>query len=157
MKRMLILLLLLLMLTPALAEDSPFAPFALTLPEGTQLTENEGSHTVILEDTRVVVQLIPRVPDESPAEALPQLMVQFAPKAVLGEDLPLMEGCVGMLSADENSLGEGIDQLVAMVLYEGDLLILSAYDTTGDTEAAAALLDALLQGVTVGGELIYIN
>ena len=106
--------------------------------------------------TRVVVMMIPRVPDADPAEAIIRMMTQFEPQAVIGEDIPLTDGFIGLTALNTDKFGEGVDQTTVMILCaHGDLLILSGYDLTGDGEAVGALLDALLTGLTADGVNIY--
>ena len=157
MKKLLCILLMLLMTLPALAqEENPFAPYAFTLPEGAALEEHEGTYTVVSGMTRVVVMMIPRVPDADPAEAIIRMMTQFEPQAVIGEDIPLTDGFIGLTALNTDKFGEGVDQTTVMILCaHGDLLILSGYDLTGDGEAVGALLDALLTGLTADGVNIY--
>ena len=159
MKKLLCILLMLLMIFPALAQESdPFAPYAMTLPEGAVLEENEGTYTVVSGMTRVVVMVIPRVPDAEPTEAIIRMMTQFEPQAIIGEDIPLTEGFTGLMALNADKFGEGVDQTTIMILCEhGDLLILSGYDLTGDGEAVSALLEALLAGLTAEGTPIYIT
>ena len=159
MKKLLCILLMLLMTFPALAEEeNPFAPYALSLPEGAVLEEYEGTYTVVSGMTRVVVMVIPRVPDAEPAEAIIRMMTQFEPQAVIGEDIPLAEGFTGVQALNEDKFGEGVDQTTIMILCaHGDLLILSGYDLEGDGEAVTALLEALLTGLTAEGAPIYIT
>lgn len=143
----------------ALAEEAnPFAPYTLTVPEGAELEESEGTYTIVSGMTRVVVIPIPRVPDENPAEAVIRLMNQFAPLAVIGEDLPTQAGFTGLMAVGDDAFGEGVDQLTAMLLSDaGDLLILSGHDLTGDEEKVNALMDALLASLTVDGEKIILT
>lgn len=159
MKKLLCILLTLMFVLPALAEeDSPFAPYALTAPEGAALSAGEGAPVFVSGTTRAVVQYISRVPDEAPAEALVRMMGQFAPEAVIGEALATAEGFSGLTAIQADSFGEGIDTRIAMVLSDaGDLLILSAYDMAGDGESAARLLDALLAALTLDGESVLLS
>ena len=154
MKKMLCILLMLMFAFPALAQDAnPFAPYALTSPEGAVLEEGEGSLTFVRGSTRVVAQVIARVPDEDPAEAVIRMMTQFEPFAVIGEDLPAAEGFVGVTALNEDKFGDGVDLITVMILgSDGDLLILSAYDLGGDENAAQLLLDELLCTLTVEGQ-----
>ena len=152
MKKLLCILLMLLMTFPALAQESdPFAPYALTLPEGAALEEHEGTYTVVSGMTRVVVMMIPRVPDADPAEAIIRMMTQFEPQTVIGEDILLADGFTGLTALNTDKFGEGVDQTTVMILCaHGDLLILSGYDLSGDTQAVQTLLDALLTTLTAG-------
>ncbi len=154
MKKMLCILLMLMFAFPALAQDAnPFAPYALTSPEGAVLEEGEGSLTFVRGSTRVVAQVIARVPDEDPAAAVIRMMTWFEPFAVIGEDLPAAEGFVGVTALNEDKFGDGVDLITVMILgSDGDLLILSAYDLGGDEEAAQLLLDELLCALTAEGQ-----
>lgn len=154
MKKLLcILLALLTLIIPALAEEAnPFAPYVLTAPEGAALEDGEGSLVFVAENARVVAQVIDRVPDADPAEAILRMMTQFEPFAIVGGDIAAAEGFVALSAVNEEKFGEDIDMITVMVLSEGgDLLILSAYDMTGDEARARALLDGLLQTLTVDG------
>ncbi len=159
MKKLLCILLMLMFILPAYAEEvNPFAPYALTLPEGAELVENEGSWTIVDGVTRVVVMVIDRVPDDDPAEAVIRMMTQFEPEAVIGEDVPMAEGFTGLTALNTDKFGDGVDQITVMVLsHEGDLLILSGYDLDGDEEKVQALLDAILNAITVDGNTIVLN
>lgn len=154
-----ILLAILSFISPVLAEDAnPFAPYTLTAPEGAVLEEGEGSLTFVEGNTRVVAQVIDRVPDADPTEAVIRMMTQFEPFAIIGEDLALADGFVGVTALNEDKFGEGVDMITVMVLsQEGDLLILSGYDLTGDGEKAQTLLDALLAALTVDGVKILLT
>lgn len=142
-----------------LAEDAnPFAPYVLTAPEGASLEEGEGSLTFVQGNTRVVAQVISRVPDADPAEAMLRMMTQFEPFAIIGEDLPAADGFVAVTALNADKFGDGVDMITVMVLSaEGDLLILSGYDLDGDGEKAQALLDSLLETLTVDGMNIIIT
>lgn len=160
MKKLLCILLAMLMFgSLALAEEeNPFAPYALTIPEGAELVENEGSWTIVDGVTRVVVMVIDRVPDENPADAVIRMMTQFEPEAVIGEDLPLAEGFTGLTALNTDKFGEGVDQITVMVLsHEGDLLILSGYDLEGDEDKVQTLLDAILNAITVDDAKIVLT
>ena len=152
-KRFCILLMLLMLFSLALAEETnPFAPYELTAPEGVVLEEGEGSLTFVQGNTRAVAQVIDRVPDEDPAEALLRMMAQFEPFAILGEDVPVAEGFVAVSAVNADKFGDSVDLHIVMVLSDdGALLILSAYDLEGDSDAALALLDGLLADLTADG------
>lgn len=140
-----------------LAEEPPFGPYVLTAPEGAEVEAGEASHTFVSGMTRVVAMYISRVPDADPAEAIIRMMPQFEPSAVIGEDVPMVEGYVGLSAVNTDRFGEGVDQLTVMVLSSaGDLLILSGYDMQGDESAVQALLDALLETLTVDGTKIVL-
>ncbi len=153
MKRILCILLMLLICTlPALAEENPFAPYCLTVPASVELTETEGTFTFVHGKTRVVAMVIERVPDENPDGAIIRMMGQFEPDAVIGDDLPMAEGFVGLQAVNQDKFGEGLDQLNVMILgSDGNLLILSGYDLDGDEEQVRLLLDTLLSTLTVDG------
>lgn len=159
MKKLLCILLMLILPLPALAEEaSPFAPYVLTVPADAEFVSSEGVFTFVRETSRIVVQYISRVPDDVPSEAIIRLMGQFDPAAVIGEDLPVSEGCVGLTATHADCFGKGIDLRIAMVLSsEGDLLILSAHDLSEDNESAASLLDELLSTLTLHGEGVLLS
>ena len=160
MKKLLcILLACLCVALPAAAEEAnPFAPYILTAPEGAALEDGEGSLVFVAGQSRAVAQVIDRVPDADPAEAILRMMTQFEPFAVIGEDVAAVEGFVALSAVNEDKFGEGIDMFTVMVLSaQGDLLILSAYDMAGDGARALALLDGLLESLAVDGECIIIS
>lgn len=160
MKRYLCILLACLALAlPAAAEEAnPFAPYVLTAPDGAELADGEGSLVFVAENARVVAQVIDRVPDADPAEAILRMMTQFEPFAVIGEDIAAAEGFVAVSAYNEDKFGDGVDMITVMVLSrEGDLLILSAYDMEGDETRAQALLDGLLESLTVDGAPVIPN
>lgn len=137
---------------PALAEENPFAPYCLTVPDSVELTETEGTFTFVHGKTRVVAMVIERVPDENPGGAIIRMMGQFEPDAVIGDDLSMVEGFVGLQAVNQDRFGEGLDQLNVMVLgSDGNLLILSGHDLDGDEEQVRLLLDTLLSTLTVDG------
>lgn len=163
-KKLLALLMAALMLcAPALAESGAemLAPFALATPPGVTVQVNDASLIYVAENgsTRVVAMVIDRVPDPEGdhAAALMTLMAQFAPDAEVGEALLLTPGFYGLSAvtpaALEGASGEMVEQLTVMVLrqtaLEGQLLILSGYDLSGDAAAVQALIDLLLNAVTV--------
>lgn len=124
MKRMICILLMLLFALPVTAQENPFAPFTLTVPEEVTVEAGEGSCTFIHGQTRVVALLIERVPDENPADSVIRMMGQFDPAAVIGEDVPAAEGFSGVEAATKDKFGPGIDGLTVMILsHEGELLI----------------------------------
>lgn len=159
MKRILcILLMLLICALPALAEENPFAPYCLTVPDSVELTETEGRFTFVHGKTRVVAMVIERVPDENLGGAIIRMMGQFEPDAVIGDDLFMAEGFVGLQAVNQDRFGEGVDQLNVMVLgSDGNLLILSGHDLEGDEEQVRLLLDTLLSTLTVDGAKIVQN
>lgn len=157
MKRIICILLMLLFALPALAEN-PFAPYEIALPEGAVLEAGEGSHAIAADKTRVVVMVIPRVPDADPESALQRMVFQFDPDAVLEDAIPLAEGYVGVTALSEDRFGEGVDQLNLFILSaEGDLLILSGYDLEGDEDKVQSLLDAILHQLTANGDPLVLT
>jgi len=149
MKKTLCILLAILMFSlPALAEENPFAPYQLSVPEGAALEESESYHTVVSGMTRVVVIRIDRVPDADPASAILRLMSHFDADAVIGEKITVAEGYTAVQALTEDKHGKGIDALTVMILSpEGDLLILSGYDMNGDGDALQTLMDTLLSSL----------
>lgn len=157
MKRIICILLMLLFALPALAEN-PFAPYEIALPEGAVLEAGEGSHAIAADKTRVVVMVIPRVPDADPESALQRMVFQFDPDAVLEDAIPLAEGYVGVTALSEDRFGEGVDQLNLFILSAaGDLLILSGYDLDGDEDKVQSLLDAILHQLTANGDPLVLT
>ena len=157
MKRIICILLMLLFALPALAEN-PFAPYEIALPEGAVLEAGEGSHAIAADKTRVVVMVIPRVPDADPESALQRMVFQFDPDAVLEDAIPLAEGYVGVTALSEGRFGEGVDQLNLFILSaEGDLLILSGYDLEGDEAKVQTLLSAILHQLTTNGDPLVLT
>ena len=158
MKRMICILLMLLFALPVTAQENPFAPFTLTVPEEVTVEAGEGSCTFIHGQTRVVALLIDRVPDENPADAVIRMMGQFDPAAVIGEDVPAAEGFSGVEAATKDKFGPGIDGLTVMILsHEGELLILSGYNMAGSEVHVRGLLDTLLSGLTVDGAPVVLK
>lgn len=156
MKRMLCSLLAVLLLAfAACAEET--VVFDVALPEGVQMEQGESSVTYVYGMTRVVAMTIERVPDAEPSEAVIRMMAQFDPDAVIGADLVMAEGYVGLEAEATDKFGEGVDQLTVMILSGGgDLFILSGYDMNGDETRTQALLDTLLAALTVDGERIVL-
>lgn len=136
---------------PAPAE-SPFSPYALTTPAETQLTQKDGTFTFVRGDTRVVAMTIERVPDAAPADAVIRMMNQFDPQSVIGADIPLTEGFVGLTAVNQDVTGEGFTKTSVMVLSrDGSLLILCGYSLKKDEAQVTRLLNDLLAGLTVDG------
>ena len=155
MKKLLCILMMLLFAFPVLAQENPFAPYEIALPQGAVLESSEGSYAFVMGQTRVVAMVISRVPDDDPESAVLRMMSQFDPDAVLEEVIPMAEGYVSATALSEGRFGEGVDQLNVLILsQEGELLILSGYDLEGDESKVQTLLDALLAHLTVGGESI---
>ena len=150
MKRIICILLMLLFAFPAFAQENPFAPYEIAIPDGAVLENGEGSHTFVSGKTRVVAMLIPRVPDADIESALQRMVFQFDPDAVMEDFLPMAEGYAAVTSRSDDQFGAGVDQLNVLILGpSGDLLILSGYDLDGDEDKVHSLLDALLENLTV--------
>lgn len=163
MKKMICILLVLLTFTvPALAEEAPtqveWPGYVLHIPEGVETESTESSVTFVADTARVVAIIIERVPDEDPAGAILRMLAQYDANAVVGEAVSMAEGFAAVQALSADKFDEGVDVLTVMVLSdEGDLLILSGYDTAGDEEKVQALLDAVLAHVKVHGEPILIT
>lgn len=141
---------------PAFAEENPFAPYAVTAPEGVVLEAGEGSHTFVAGTARVVVMVIDRVPDANPSEAVIRMMAQYEPDAVLESVLAAAPGFVAQTAVTAGQFGEGVDLLTVMVLStQGDLLILSGYDMNGEEANVQNLINALLTTLTADGQLVF--
>ena len=157
MKRIICMLLLLLFALPVLAEENPFAPFTIAVPEGVTLEQGESSTTFVYGTSRVVVIRIDRVPDADPKSAVLRMLGQFDKAAVVEQEIAAAEGFTAVQAISADAFGPGIDKLTIMVLsHEGDLLILSGYDLEGDETRVQALLDALLASLTVDGAGIVV-
>ena len=157
MKRICCILLLMMLALPALAAENPFSPYVLPVPADATLTETEGTFTFVRGTTRVVAMVIERVPDATPSEAILRMMTQFEPQAILGDDLTMAEGFVGVQAVNADKFGEGMDQINVMILSaDGSLLILSGYSLEGDEEQVHALLDTLLSALTAEGKSIVL-
>ena len=155
MKRIICMLLLLLFALPVLAEENPFAPFTIAVPEGVTLEQGESSTTFVYGTSRVVVIRIDRVPDADPKSAVLRMLGQFDKAAVVEQEIAAAEGFTAVQAISADAFGPGIDKLTIMVLsHEGDLLILSGYDLEGDEDKVRLLLDTLLKNLTVQGEKI---
>lgn len=156
MKRMLMLALALVMLTAcALAEDShPFGSFNLTVPEDAAVEENDLTLTVIREQARVVVQVIPQELSEDGQAQVRELLSVYNENIAEVTDVPLVAGLYGAMGLIEDRLDEGIHEIPVLILARGELLILSGYDLEGDTLAVHTLIADLLSGVTFAGEPI---
>ena len=152
------LLVMLCFVFPALAEEtSPLSPYVLSAPPAVEIVDNEGSFTYVYGVSRVVAMMIERVPDDNPAQAVIRMMSQFEPDAVIGEDLVMAEGFVGLTACQADKFGDGVDQITVMILSDaGNLLILSGYDMNGDEEQVQQLLDTLLSNMSVNGTKIVI-
>lgn len=153
MKKLLCLLLALLpLLGAAETAENPFAPYVLTAPEGCELQQRDGTYAFVSGTTRVVAIRIDRIPDEDPATALPRLMGQFDPQAVIGEEIITESGFYALQALHMDADESGIDQRIVMVLLnDGTLLILSGCDLNDDAVPVVQLMDALLATLTANG------
>lgn len=158
MKRILSLALALaLLMTAALAEENstgPFGSFELTLPADAALETNEGIHTVVRGQTRVVVQVIPQELTEDGQAQVRDLLTVYRENTTEITDVQLISGVYGAMGLIEDHFAEGVHQVPVLILTDGELLILSGYDLDGDTLAVHTLLTELLAGVTLAGEPI---
>ena len=156
MKRILLLALTLTMLmTAALAESSlsyTLACFELTVPEDVTVEEYDASMTVVRDQTRIVVQVIPQELSEDGQEQIRGLMPIYNENMADVTDMAVIEGVYGAMGLIEDRFGEGIDEVPVLLLTDGKLLILSGYDFDGDTQAVRTLLTELLSGLTLNGE-----
>lgn len=152
MKKLLLMIFVLMLALPAVAETAGFSltPFAIALPADATAEPGENSVTYVRGGTRVVAMVILRVPDGEPNEALTRLMSQYDPAAVIGEALTLNEGYAGLTAVSADKLSPGVDQVTAMVLSGGDLLILSGYDLGGDEALVSQLITDLLAAARCG-------
>lgn len=158
MKRILLLALALaLLMTSALAEERTsclFGSFELTVPEGVTVEESEITRTMVRDQTRVVVQVIPQeLTEDGQAQARDLLTVYNEGTANI-TDVTLISGLYGAMGLIEDRFSEGIHEIPVLILTDGELLILSGYDLNGDTLAVHTLLTELLSDITVAGEPI---
>lgn len=159
-KRILLLALALaiLMTTSALAEEGAFylfGSFEMTLPVDVTIEENDTTITVVYEQTRVVVQVIPQELEEENGQAqVRELLTIYNEKISDVTDVPLISGVYGAMGLVADQFDEGIHQVPVLVLADGELLILAGYNLDGDTLAVHALLTQLLSGVAIAGEPI---
>lgn len=156
MKRILLLALALAMLmTSALAEESyTLGSFELTVPEDAAVEESDLTRTVIREETRVVVQVIPQELCEDGQDQVRELLGVYSESIADITDVPLVSGLYGAMGLIENRLDEGIHEIPVLILTDGELLILSGYNLDGDMLAVHTLITDLLSGVTLAGKPI---
>lgn len=161
MKKLLPLMLALLALTASALAELPttydFGPFTITVPEDAVVEEYDVSATFVRGQTRVVVQCIDQEPQEDPQAQVRALMTVYHAETVDIADLPLREGLYGALGRIANHFGEGVDQLPALVLTDGKLLVLAGYNLDGDTQAVRALMTELLAGTVWDGSPILLT
>ena len=157
---------------------APFA-FTLPAEVQSALAPGEASVSFVHENgsTRAVAMVLSRVPDENGDHhaELEKLMAQFSPNAqsytvlgltenihsVMADNLAVMEdltgGCYGLIAVTPGALegldGLAVDQVTVMVLWQSplnaELLIISAYDMSGNTESAHAMVNLLLRAATI--------
>ena len=155
MKRILLLALALAMLmTTALAESSAsytLECFDLTVPEDVTVEERDASMTVVRDQTRVVVQIIPQELAEDGQEQVRGLMPVYSEKISDVTDVAVISGVYGAMGLIEDHFGEGVHEVPLLLLTDGRLLILSGYNFDGDTLAVHTLLTELLSGLTLDG------
>ena len=158
MKRMLLsVLVLALLMTTALAEaNGPygFGCFELAVPEDVTVEEHDTSRTVVREQTRVVVQVIPQELGEDGQAQVRELLKVYHAAVTDIADVSLVEGLYGAMGLIEDRFGEDVHEIPVLILKDGELLILSGYNDDGDTLAVHTLLTELLSGVTLAGEPI---
>lgn len=149
MKRLCILLLALLLPLTALAESLPVGDYAVPLPEGVAVEDGETTVTLVKAGTRVVVQAFPQAMEEDAAAQMTTLMTVYSANVTDVTPLTLIPGVYGAKGYIRDCFGPGEDQMVALILSESGLLVLSAYDLGKDTAKAEALLDTLVKGTTL--------
>ena len=118
----------------------------------------EGRSTLVRGDSRVVALVIPRVPDEDPAAALPILMQDFDPKTSETMDFDAQPGFCILGGVVNDAFGDGEDKITLMVLADsGELLILSGYNLARDHHALYLFLTELLENVSMDGAAVYVK
>lgn len=148
------LLALTLFASSALAEPYAFGSFELTVPEDVQVEEYETTRTVVRDQTRIVVQVIPQELAEDGQAQVRDLLTVYNEAMTDVTDVPLISGLYGAMGLIEDHFGEGVHEIPVLILGDGELLILSGYNNDGDTLAVHTLLTELLSGVTLAGEPI---
>ena len=158
MKRIgLLALALALLISSALAESGgpyAFGGFELTVPENVTVEEYDSSRTVVRDQTRVVVKVIPQELAEDGEEQVQELLTIYNEHTAEITAIPLMSGLYGAMGLIEDCFGEGIHEVPVLILSDGELLILAGYNHDGDTLAVHELITELLSGVTLAGEPI---
>lgn len=155
MKRFVLCLLALMLLIPsAMAESYAFGSFGLTVPEDVQVEEYENTRTVVRDQTRIVVQVIPQDLAEDGQAQVRELMTVYNDAIIDITDVPLISELYGAMGLIEDRFDDGVHEVPVLILKDGELLILSGYNNDGDTLAVHALLTELLSGVTLAGEPI---
>ena len=155
MKRFVLCLLALMLLVPsAMAESYAFGSFELTVPENVQVEEYENTRTVVRDQTRVVVQVIPQDLAEDGQAQVRELMTVYNDAMTDITDVLLVSELYGAMGLIEDRFDDGVHEVPVLILKDGELLILSGYNNDGDTLAVHTLLTELLSGVTLAGEPI---
>ena len=155
MKRIVLCFLaLMLFASSALAEPYIFGSFELAVPEDVQVEEYENTRTVGLDQTRIVVQVIPQELAEDGQAQVRDLLTVYNEAVTDITDVPLISELYGAMGLIEDHFGEGVHEIPVLILSDGELLILSGYNNDGDTLAVHTLLTELLSGVTLAGEPI---
>lgn len=155
MKRILLLALALaLLMTTALAESAAysFGGFEITMPEDVTVEEHDASRTVVRDQTRIVIKVIPQELAEDGQAQVRELLDIYHERTTNITDVPLMSDIYGAMGLVANRFNEGIHEVPLLVLSDGELLILSGYDLDGDTRAVHELLTELLADATLAGE-----
>lgn len=155
MKRIILLALALtLFVSSALAESYVFGSFELTVPKDVEVEEYENYRTIVRDQTRVVVQVIPQELAEDGQAQVRDLMTGYNENTSDVTDVPLISELYGAMGLIEDRFDEGVHEIPVLVLKDSELLILSGYNNDGDTLAVHTLLTELLSGVTLAGEPI---
>ena len=152
---LLALALALLMTTSALAEEGAFylfGSFGMTLPLNVTVEENDTTITVVRDQTRVVVQVIPQELEEDGQAQVRELLTIYNEQISDVTDVALCSGVYGAMGLVADQFDEGIHQVPVLLLTDGELLILAGYNLAGDTLAVHGLLPELLSGLTLSGE-----
>ena len=148
------LLAFMMLISSALAESYVFGSFELAAPQDVQVEEYENTRTVVRDQTRIVVQVIPQELGEDGQTQVRDLMTVYNEAMTDITDVPLISELFGAMGLIENRFGEGVHEIPVLILKDGELLILSGYNDGGDTLAVHTLLTELLSGITLAGEPI---
>ena len=155
MKRILLwALALTLFLSSALAESYAFGSFELAAPKDVEVEEYENYRTIVRDQTRIVVQVIPQELAEDGQAQVRDLMTAYNENITDVTDVPLISGLFGAMGLIEDRFDAGVHEIPVLILKDGELLILSGYNDDGDTLAVHTLLTELLTGATLVGEPI---
>lgn len=158
MKRILLFALAMTLLAAlAVAEESGpyvFGSFELTVPGDVTVEAYENTRTVVRDQTRVVVQVIPQELAEDGQAQVRELLTVYSERITDITDVPVISELFSAMGLIEDRFGEGVHEIPVLILRDGELLILSGYNNDGDTLAVHTLLTELLTGVTLAGEAI---